>query len=105
MLAAARLNWRLWTIIQSDLLDPHSAVPIEVRSNVLSLARFVDTRTLAFLSDPRPEMLDVLISINREMAGGLYAEPAAPREPVPASGTGVPVAAAARPTLPQSIVT
>ena len=27
MRAALRLNWRLWTIIQSDLLEPDCAVP------------------------------------------------------------------------------
>ncbi|NJO56155.1 MAG: hypothetical protein HC834_07145, partial [Rhodospirillales bacterium] len=75
MQAAARLNWRLWTIFQSELLDPHCPVPDEVRLNILSLARFVDSRTLDFLSDPAAEKLSALISINRELAGGLYSDP------------------------------
>ena len=40
--AAARLNWRLWTILQSELLDPESPVPSEIRVNMLTLAGFVD---------------------------------------------------------------
>ena len=73
MLAAARLNWRLWTIIQSELLDPMSTVPLEVRSNVLSLSRFIDAKTVDFVAEPLAGKLDPLIAINRELASGLYA--------------------------------
>src|SRR5512134_2154141 len=58
MLAAARLNWRLWTIIQSELLDPNSPVPWDVRVNVLSLSRYVDTATVDFVADPQAVKLD-----------------------------------------------
>ena len=75
MLAAVRVNWRLWTIIQSDLLDPECLVPDEVRANVLSLAQFIDKHTLDVIAHPSPEKLDVLIAINRELAGGLYTAP------------------------------
>jgi flagellar protein FlaF len=75
MLAAARLNWRLWTIIQSELLDPTSMMPSEVRVNVLSLARFVDATTIDFVADPLAAKLDPLIAINRELASGLYTNP------------------------------
>jgi flagellar protein FlaF len=75
MLAAARLNWRLWTIIQSELLDPMSPVPSDVRVNVLSLSRFVDATTVDFVADPLAAKLDSLIAINRELAAGLYANP------------------------------
>ncbi|MFO1154512.1 MAG: flagellar biosynthesis regulator FlaF [Rhodospirillales bacterium] len=75
MLAAIRLNWRLWTIIQSELLDPASTVPSEIRLNVLSLSRFVDATTVDFLADPVSTKLRSLIAINRELAGGLYAIP------------------------------
>jgi flagellar biosynthesis activator protein FlaF len=85
MLAAARLNWRLWTIIQSELLDPASTVPLEVRTNVLSLSRFVDATTVDFVAEPLAAKLDSLIAINRELASGLYANPS-PAEPVGAVG-------------------
>ncbi|MEO5337999.1 MAG: flagellar biosynthesis regulator FlaF [Magnetospirillum sp. WYHS-4] len=77
MLAAVRLNWRLWTIIQADLLDPDCPLPTDLRVNGLSLASFVDKHTLEFLTNPLPQNLSILISINREIAGGLYQRPAA----------------------------
>jgi len=77
MLAAARLNWQLWTIIQSELLSVDCPVPADIRQNVLSLANFIDKHTVGFIGAPEARKLDVLISINRELAGGLYAgEPA-----------------------------
>lgn len=75
MLAAIRLNWRLWTIFQSELLSPDCPVPDDIRSNVLSLSEFVDKQTIDFISAPIPEKLNILISINRELAGGLYTDP------------------------------
>jgi flagellar protein FlaF len=88
MLAAARLNWRLWTIIQSELLDPVSTVPLEIRTNVLSLSRFVDATTVDFVADPLAAKLDSLIAINRELASGLYANPGAPEGDAGAAGDG-----------------
>ncbi|MHA4875354.1 flagellar biosynthesis regulator FlaF, partial [Enterococcus faecium] len=45
--------------------------PAEIRSNLLSLAAFVDKQSTSILGDPRPEKLDVLININRQIAAGL----------------------------------
>lgn len=72
MLAAVRLNWQLWTIIQSELLAPECSVPMDIRQNVLALANFIDKHTVGFLGKPSPERMNVLISINRELAGGLF---------------------------------
>jgi flagellar protein FlaF len=72
-----RLNWRLWTIFQSDLSDPETDLPADLRSNMLTLCNFVDKRTVEILSDPKPQSLDVLININRNIAAGLLAESAA----------------------------
>ena len=72
MLAAVRLNWQLWTIIQSELLSPDCPVPPDIRQNVLSLANFIDKHTVGLLGAPEARKLNVLISINRELAGGLY---------------------------------
>jgi len=76
MLAAVRLNWQLWTIIQADLLAPDCPIDLELRSNVLSLAKFIDKHTMQFLGDPQADRLDVLININRELSAGLYVTPA-----------------------------
>lgn len=76
MLEAVRTNWRLWTILQAELLDPECQLPDDVRGNVLSLAQFIDKHTVDIIAEPKPEKLDVLIAINRELAGGLFTTPA-----------------------------
>jgi flagellar protein FlaF len=77
LIDTVRLNWRLWTIFQSDLSEPETDLPPELRSNMLTLCNFVDKRTVEILSDPKPQSLDVLININRNIAAGLLAESAA----------------------------
>lgn len=72
MKAAVRLNWRLWTIFQAELLSPNCVIPIEIRQNVLSLANFIDKHSVNFMGSPDPNGVDVLININREIAGGLH---------------------------------
>ena len=80
MIDAVRLNWRLWTIFQAELLDPDSTVQTDIRTNILSLAQYIDKHTVDFLAKPSPDQLDTLININRELAMGLYEQPAAPAE-------------------------
>lgn len=75
ILAAARLNWQLWTILQAELLSPDCPTPTEIRTNVLSLAKFIDKHTVDIIGDPEAGKLEVLITINRELAGGLYETP------------------------------
>ena len=69
-----RLNWRLWTIFQSEVADIDINLPEELRSNMLTLCNYVDKRTVEILSDPNPAMLDVLININRNIAAGLLSD-------------------------------
>lgn len=76
MLDTVRLNWRLWTIFQSEVSTPASPLPADVKQNVLTLCNFVDKRTVEILSSPDPDKLDILISINRNIAAGLLADPA-----------------------------
>jgi flagellar protein FlaF len=75
ILEAVRVNWRLWTILQADLLGQECPLPDDLRGSLLSLARFIDKHTVDIIADPKPEKLDVLISINRELAGGLFTTP------------------------------
>lgn len=72
--AAVRLNWRLWTILQAELLDPQCLVPDDVRNNMLSLANFVDKHSVDVIGKPAPAKLQVLISINRELSAGLFTD-------------------------------
>lgn len=84
-----RLNWRLWTIFQSEISERDSGLPEELRANMLTLCNFVDKRTVEILADPKPEMLDVLININRNIAAGLLSDTEAAQAPAePAAGPG-----------------
>lgn len=73
--AALRLNWRLWTIFQSELTLEHSELPSDLRINMLTLCKFVDKHTVGALAKPTPEALAVLIDINRNIAAGLAQVP------------------------------
>lgn len=75
MIEQVRLNWRIWTIIQSELVDPDCTIPIEIRQNLLNLSNFIDRRSIDFIAKPDPPKLDILININRQIAGGLSGSP------------------------------
>ena len=69
-----RLNWRLWTIFQAQLTVGESEnVPDDVRTNMLTLCKFVDKHTVSALTDPTPEKVSVLVDMNRNIASGLLA--------------------------------
>ena len=75
MRGAARVNWRLWTIFQGELSTPDSPVPVEIRQNMLNLCNFVDKRVVEILAEPKPELFNVLINVNRQIAAGLMSKP------------------------------
>ena len=88
ILAAVRVNWRIWTIIQSSLVDPECPLPQEVRENLLNLSRFIDRRSAELIASPKDvHKLDVLINIDRQIGAGLLGNPADGEEgqPQPAS--------------------
>lgn len=64
-------NRRLWTIIASAMQEEDCPQPPEVRNNILNLALFVFRRTMDVISEPKPESLNILISINMNIAKGL----------------------------------
>lgn len=70
---ALRFNWKLWTIFQADFLEEGNPLPNDIKINLLNLSRFIDQRTLSLLSDHihKPERLEILININRNIANGL----------------------------------
>jgi flagellar protein FlaF len=88
-LAAVRLNWRLWTIFQADLSTPDCEVPLEMRQNMLSLANFVDKRSVEIISSRNRDLATALININRQLAGGLFVviPPKDAAEPAPQGAT------------------
>ena len=71
MKKAARLNWRLWTIFQSEMTVDENDVPFEIRINMLTLCKFIDKHMVQVLAGPTPELLVTMIDINRNIAAGL----------------------------------
>lgn len=71
---AVRLNWRLWTIFQAELtVGENVVVGDQLRTDMLTLCKFVDKQTLAIMAEPDFEMIANLIDINRNIAQGLLA--------------------------------
>jgi flagellar protein FlaF len=68
---ALLFNRKLWSIFLTSVTSPDNPLPAAIRQNVANLGLFVMNQTMATLSDPRPEQLGTLISINREVAAGL----------------------------------
>ena len=71
MREALRLNWRLWTIFQVELTTGESDVPEDVRMNMLTLCKYIDQHTVGAIAEPTTEKIEVLVNINRDIAGGL----------------------------------
>lgn len=68
---ALRHNQRIWTLFQAELMNPDHPLPAEIRQNLLSLSAFIDKRTFDVMAYPDPAKLDILISINKNVAAGL----------------------------------
>ncbi|MBL4615608.1 MAG: flagellar biosynthesis regulator FlaF [Magnetovibrio sp.] len=66
-----RLNWRLWTIFQAELLREDTDLPEDIRVNMLTLCNYVDKHTVKCISQPTAENIAGLIDINRNIASGL----------------------------------
>jgi flagellar protein FlaF len=87
---ALRFNHLLWTIIQADLTEPANQLPPEIKANVMSLSIFVDKQTTKALRTSDPKDLDILITINRNLAAGLRTNPATAQAGVAAARTAEP---------------
>ncbi len=68
---ALEKNRKLWTIIASAMNEADCPQPQEVKKNILNLAMFVFQRTMEISAEPDPKKLDILISINMNIAKGL----------------------------------
>ena len=56
---------------------PENPLPDPIKQNMANLALFVFKHTVGVLAEPAPEKLNVLVTINREIAAGLRTQPAA----------------------------
>ena len=68
---ALRFNSLLWTIIQADITEAANQLPAELKANIMSLSIFIDKQTAKALRAPNPEDLEILITVNRNLAAGL----------------------------------
>ena len=67
-----KYNRQIWMMFYDTALEnPEGNRPDDLRSNIINLANFVFKRELEIVSKPEKSKLDVLISINREIAAGL----------------------------------
>ena len=69
---ALKFNQKLWTLIQSNIVDNPTEGTPELRANFLELSLFVDRHTLQAMRDPNPDSLTALIDINKNISGGLF---------------------------------
>lgn len=103
---ALQLNQRLWTIFQAAITEDDCPMPPDLRTNVAALSLMVDRETVARLVDLDVTKLDLLININRNVAGGLSTKidgaPVAPPQPsqAPVSLAPQPAPVAAAPPPP-----
>ena len=63
-------NKSIWTVIQSEMNESHP-LPLEIKTNLISLSLFIDNQTDKAIGCRDPKMLDSLININRNIAAGL----------------------------------
>ena len=73
---ALTYNRKLWTILVSSATEEGNPLPVPIKQNVANLGIFIFNHTLAVMTQPAPERLGILITINREIAAGLGAQPA-----------------------------
>ena len=71
-------NRKLWTLFYDTALEnPEGNRPNDLRSNIINLANFIFKRSIDVQANPTREKLDILITINREIAAGLAQQAAA----------------------------
>ena len=63
-------NQLIWTVIQSEM-TAENPLSEEIKANLVSLSIFVDKQTAKAIGTRKPELLDTLIDINRNISLGL----------------------------------
>jgi flagellar protein FlaF len=72
---ALTFNRKLWTVLVSSVTDADNPLPQAIKNNIANLAIFIFERTITVMTEPAPEKLGALITINREIAAGLRGQP------------------------------
>lgn len=73
---ALRINQRVWSILQAELVQEDNPLPIQIRKDILALSVFIDQRIIEMMAYPEQEKLKILIEINLNLAAGLRGSPA-----------------------------
>jgi len=69
---ALNYNRQIWMLFYDTALEnKDGGRPNDLRSNIVNLANFIFKRELDILADPKPQKIDILLNINREIAAGL----------------------------------
>ena len=69
-------NRKLWTVLVTSVTRPENPLSQPIKQNIANLGMFIFDRTIAVQINPDPQKLDILISINKDIAAGLSATPA-----------------------------
>ena len=64
-------NRRLWSILASAMQEEDCPQPLEIKQNILNLAKSIFKRTTDIIAKPEASKLDILININMNIARGL----------------------------------
>ncbi len=79
---ALTFNRQIWMMfVDTAIENTGDGHTLALRNNILNLGSFIFKHTIDILAAPKKEKLDILIEINREIAGGLMQQAA----PAPAS--------------------
>lgn len=68
---ALKFNQRIWSIFQEELMRDDNPLPKNLRLDILRLSNFIDRKILETMAYPSPEKLNIIISINKNLAAGL----------------------------------
>tara|TARA_Y100001935_G_scaffold243118_1_gene234211 strand:+ start:626 stop:1045 length:420 start_codon:yes stop_codon:yes gene_type:complete len=69
---ALKYNQKLWTLIQSNILENPTSCTATLRNSLLNLSLFIDKQTITALRNPNPDHLIPLIKINKSISEGLH---------------------------------
>lgn len=71
---ALYFNRKLWTVLATSVGKTENPLPDMIKENILRLSVFIFDRTVQVQLHPEVDSLDILITINREIAAGLQVE-------------------------------
>lgn len=77
LIDALDYNRKLWTVLADSMHADDNPLPDQIKENILKLAATIFQRTYELMFEPKRERVTLLVNINRGIAAGLRAKPAA----------------------------